>query len=212
MCDQRLLPSTRCHAEIAWIYRGIVWKRVSDCSESMVCDIEWRLCSARRTVLAMRVPLQRPPPADADRGGSGLTRRTVGRSGPRTAIGGVALATIKRFATKVAAFGAAVLMATTGTATAAYAGNSPWAGCPSEAVCLWAGEPSSPGRIIYIWWSGVYQLQNVYGVHQIKNNQTDGWVVDLCTGWNGNSCVYRLAMDEWTGYNFTPINSVWLHP
>jgi hypothetical protein len=122
------------------------------------------------------------------------------------------LRTTKALALRVVAVVAAVVMATAATATAAHAGDSPWGGCPSGAVCMWSGPPGDPGHIVAVWWDGVYQLNNVYGGHQIMNNQTDGWVVELCRGWYGNNCVFTLAQDWWTGYDFGPINSVYLHP
>ncbi len=103
-------------------------------------------------------------------------------------------------------------LAATAATTPAHASGTEWYGCPVGAVCLYEGLLPNPGRILYVWWEGANQMHNVYGDHLLLNNQTDGWVVDICRGWSGNDCVDTIEMDVGIQTNFTPINSVNLHP
>jgi hypothetical protein len=103
---------------------------------------------------------------------------------------------------------------TTATGTSAQAAGHTSYGCPSGAACLYSGvTPEEIARgPIAIWWTGVQQLHDVYGRHAIQNNQYGGWTVELCRGWYGTDCPYRVDQGLFGFYDFTPINSVYLHP
>lgn len=122
------------------------------------------------------------------------------------------------FATKILATTAttivlAVAMVTVSGAPA-QAGYSSWNGCPSGAACLFSGtSESNPGQIQAIWWEDAYNLNNVWGVHLIYNNQTDDWQIDLCEGWYGyGPAELSIGADNGWAWTMDSINSVYLHP
>ena len=121
---------------------------------------------------------------------------------------------VKKFVGILAAVGAVLVAMTMATGAPAHAASGSWHGCPSGAACLFTGtDPNNPGGIIYEWWDGVYTLYEVYNDHLVYNNQTDGWVIDLCEGWNGQDCPNRVRTFPGVFVrDFTPINSVNLHP
>lgn len=127
---------------------------------------------------------------------------------------GELMSTIRTFIRGIAAVGTALVAMTTATGAPAHADSGSWHGCPRGAACLFTGtDRNNPGGIIYEWWDGVYTLYEVYGNHLVYNNQTDGWVIDLCYGWNGRDCPNRVTPIQGVFVrNFTPINSVNLHP
>jgi hypothetical protein len=122
--------------------------------------------------------------------------------------------TIKKFVGRLAAVGTLLLALTAATGAPAQAASGSWHGCPRGAACLFTGtNPNNPGGIIYVWWDGVYTLSAIFNNHLVYNNQTDLWVIDLCYGWNGQNCPNRIT--TFLGAfvrDFTPINSVNLHP
>ncbi|MFF5970063.1 hypothetical protein ACFY7C_00905 [Streptomyces sp. NPDC012769] len=86
-------------------------------------------------------------------------------------------------------------------------------GCPSGAFCIY---PENAGwnddRPSHIFWSGPYNLHNQVGKHIVFNNQTDGWVVDLCVGYNGTDCRWYMLDGAVSNLDLTMINSVVLRP
>ncbi|MGW0117859.1 hypothetical protein [Streptomyces sp. NPDC003327] len=86
-------------------------------------------------------------------------------------------------------------------------------GCPSGAFCIY---PQNAGwnndRPSHIYWSGPYNLYDQIGMHIVFNNQTDGWVVDLCIGKNGTDCRWYMLEGAVSNLDLTTINSVVLRP
>ncbi|MEU2062450.1 hypothetical protein [Streptomyces sp. NPDC013455] len=113
-------------------------------------------------------------------------------------------------ATTAMAIGA---LALTGTPAQASTTAGTVHGCPSGAFCIY---PQNAGwnndRPSYVYWSGVYNLDNQIGNHTVFNNQTDGWVVDLCIGSDGNDCRWYMIEGAYSTLDLTSINSVVLRP
>ncbi|MEV6602032.1 hypothetical protein AB0M36_35050 [Actinoplanes sp. NPDC051346] len=119
---------------------------------------------------------------------------------------------MKNVTSKLAVVGAGVAIVVAAGGTPAQAAPT---ACPVGAACLYttAGNPAdgNVGLRTHVWWQGVYNLSDVYGARHLHNNQTDGWVVDLCYGYNGTNCGPAIN-PGWIQNDFTPINSVRLRP
>lgn len=107
-----------------------------------------------------------------------------------------------------------------GSATAAHA--STWDGCPDGAVCVYAeGEDAISTSVpeLVLWSYGAHNLSNMYGPHDVVNNQTGGASANLCLGYNGTNCYdpqvggfgHLEAQSVAVSVDFTPINSILLN-
>ncbi len=116
-------------------------------------------------------------------------------------------------------FAAACTMAL-GSATAAHA--STWDGCPDGAVCVYPeGQDSTDTSVpeLVLWSYGAHNLSNMYGSHDVINNQTGGASANLCLGYNGTNCNDPQVANngrvdaQWVtvAVDFTPINSITLN-
>lgn len=109
---------------------------------------------------------------------------------------------------------ATAVVAMSGAAQAAPAGNSPVWGCPSGAVCIYGqgvdpAENPHPTNTYYSY--GAHNLSNQLGNHYVVNNQYGGASASLCKNYGGTDCVYTVAQDWWVYYDLTPINSITLN-
>ncbi|MFI6481148.1 hypothetical protein ACIBH1_24675 [Nonomuraea sp. NPDC050663] len=86
-------------------------------------------------------------------------------------------------------------------------------GCPSGAVCIYPGAGWNGDRPTHSYYSyGAHNLRDMYGVHRVFNNQTDGATVRTCTGYNGSGCQGFMGPGWYIDKNLTPINSITLQP
>ena len=102
-----------------------------------------------------------------------------------------------------------------GGAAPANAAGATIAGCPSGDVCidttnLAAYTPQANFRTY-----GPHNLSNMFGLHNVTNNQTGGALYFLCSGYNGTGHQMPwqqmggwLGTANWTRANMTPVNSI----
>ncbi|MFE6282154.1 hypothetical protein [Streptomyces sp. NPDC057877] len=112
---------------------------------------------------------------------------------------------------KAAALAATATAALLLTSTQAQAATTH--GCPSGAFCVYPQNTGWNNDVpSHIYWSGVYNLSNQVGSHTVFNNQTDGWVVDLCRAYNGVDCPWYMGPGAASTLDITVINSIRLRP
>ncbi|MFF8278350.1 hypothetical protein ACF05T_19935 [Streptomyces lateritius] len=86
-------------------------------------------------------------------------------------------------------------------------------GCPSGAFCIYPENAEWNNDVpSHIYWEGMYNLVDQYGHHYLLNNQTDGWVVDICRKYNGVDCPWYMVQGASWSLDLTEINSVVLRP
>lgn len=111
-----------------------------------------------------------------------------------------------------AALALAAAAVTTLGVTGASADDTPWAGCPSGAVCIYAQNVkdgiSTPTDVF--WSYGAHNLSNQVGMHWVLNNQTGGAHAHLCRGYDGTDCTKDILQDTGVYTDLTPIDSVTL--
>ncbi|MFF7047753.1 hypothetical protein ACFY94_05195 [Streptomyces griseorubiginosus] len=109
---------------------------------------------------------------------------------------------------------ATAVVAMSGAAQAAPAGNSTVYGCLSGNVCIWPENvwpQENPHPTNQYASYGAHNLSNQFGYHWVLNNQYGGATADLCYNYGGTNCGEHLAQDEWTYTYLTPVNSIILN-
>ncbi|MET7478957.1 hypothetical protein ABZT17_31985 [Streptomyces sp. NPDC005648] len=109
---------------------------------------------------------------------------------------------------------ATAVVAMSGAAQAAPAGNSTVYGCQSGNVCIWpegVNPVDNPHPTNQYSAYGYHNLSNQYGYHWVLNNQYGGAGAALCNNYGGTNCNEYLAQDQWTYTDLTPINSIVLY-
>jgi hypothetical protein len=87
-------------------------------------------------------------------------------------------------------------------------------GCPSGYVCVypenagWNGDRPSLKYYTY----GAHNLSNQFGYHYVFNNQTDYAISRFCLKYDGRDCGWTLFAGNYTNFDLTPINSIYLAP
>ncbi|MEH2124872.1 hypothetical protein [Nostoc sp.] len=84
-------------------------------------------------------------------------------------------------------------------------------GCSPGNVCIYRGDLyifayPIPGDIYYTY--GFRRIYNKIGNYYVKNNQTGGASVKLCTDLNGAVCPTTIPAGGELYVNLTPINSI----
>ncbi|MGX9885074.1 hypothetical protein [Streptomyces sp. NPDC002276] len=109
---------------------------------------------------------------------------------------------------------ATAVLAMSGAAQGAPAGNSPIWGCPSGAVCIYGRgvDPAANPHPTDVYYSyGAHNLSNQVGYHYVVNNQYGGASASLCKNYGGTNCVLTIPQDYHSNYDLTPINSITLN-
>jgi hypothetical protein len=115
---------------------------------------------------------------------------------------------IMRPAGAIALAAVAAMSVSAATAAAPTSAASSWAGCSSGTVCLYADISWDGGPTDHWVTYGSHNLRNVYGLHRLFNNQTDGAGAYICTGYNGGGSCLRVNAGTLIDDDFTTINSV----
>lgn len=88
-------------------------------------------------------------------------------------------------------------------------------GCNDGYVCIYPTGNITyaypiPGDIYYTY--GPHRIYNKIGEYYVKNNQTGGASVKLCTDLNGTKCpntdTYNIPAGQYRRVDLTPINSI----
>lgn len=113
---------------------------------------------------------------------------------------------------------AAVALLSAGAVTPALAAGA-YHGCPYGAVCVYPDNSYNGDRPALIFESyGPHNLQNQFGEKRVVNNQYGGATAWFCSGYDGKGSPVLPWLSgtkesgsmtsEFSGINFTPINSV----
>jgi hypothetical protein len=86
-------------------------------------------------------------------------------------------------------------------------------GCPSGYVCIYPNAGWNGGHPSHLYFRyGCYNLNNMFGVHRIFNNQTGGAAIRTCLQFGCGGCEGFLLPGTFIDKNLTPINSIVLVP